>query len=84
MKSNYKEEINKFLVKEVENKYQIKLTDRLFQFVVNVFRFLNTIPKDKKYDVFHYQLAKSSSSMGANYEEAQGAFSKKDFASKIG
>ena len=34
--------------------------------------------------MFRYQLSKSASSIGANYEEAQGAFSKKEFASKIG
>jgi len=38
----------------------------------------------KEYDVFRYQLSKSATSMGANYEEAQGAFSKREFASKIG
>ncbi|HDH31361.1 MAG TPA: four helix bundle protein, partial [Candidatus Wolfebacteria bacterium] len=30
-----------------------------------------------------YQLAKAATSIGANYEEAQGAFSKEDFKYKI-
>ena len=35
-------------------------------------------------DVVKYQLAKASTSIGANYEEAQGACSRNDFKYKIG
>ena len=38
----------------------------------------------KQYRVPRYQLAKSSTSIGSNYEEAQAAESKKDFIHKIG
>ena len=45
---------------------------------------IRKLPKGKEYDVISYQLIKSSSSSGANYDEAQGAVSKADFANKIG
>ena len=56
----------------------------MFSFAIRVFGLLKTIRKEKEYNVFRYQLSKSATSIGANYEEAQAAFSVKDFASKIG
>ena len=46
-------------------------------------RFLKTIKYSKENDVIKYQLAKAATSIGANYEEAQGAFSKEDFKYKM-
>ena len=74
---------SKSIVKEMESKYKVDLRKRLFVFAVDTIKFLGTLPKNKEYDVFRYQLSKSATSMGANYEEAQGAYSKKDFSSKI-
>ena len=74
----------KFKIKEEDSKYDVDLKDRLFRFAVDTIKFLGTLPFKKEYDVFRYQLSRSATSMGANYEEAQGAFSKKEFASKIG
>ena len=71
-------------VKDVEEQYKIDLSQRFFNFAVSVFKFLKSIDSSRMYDVCRYQLSKSASSIGANYEEAQGAFSKQDFASKIG
>ena len=42
-----------------------------------------TLPKNKEYHVFRYQLSKSATSMGANYEEAQGLTVKKIFQVKL-
>ena len=83
---NYKTEntIVRKYIKDIERKYSSDLSTRLFRFAINVFGLLRSIVRDKDYDVFRYQLSKSATSIGANYEEAQGAFSKKDFASKIG
>ena len=58
------------------------LQQRLFSFAVRVFNFLKTMPKEPEYSVVRYQLAKSSTSSGANYEEAQAASSKPDFIYK--
>jgi four helix bundle protein len=41
------------------------------QFAVDVMRFLNTLPNNKEFDVFRYQLSKSATSVGANYNESQ-------------
>ncbi len=61
-----------------------KLLDRTFNFGVNCLLFLDNLPKNEKFRVSKYQLAKSSTSIGANYEEAQAGESKKDFIHKIG
>jgi four helix bundle protein len=59
------------------------LAERLLLFAVDVIKFLQKIPKTVEYDVIKYQLAKSSSSIGANYEESQAASSSADFYHKI-
>ena len=56
------------------------LGDRLFKFVIDVIRFLSSLPNLPEAKVIRYQLAKASSSSGANYEEAQAASSKADFS----
>ena len=63
-------------------KNQLQL--RLFDFAVDVIKFIRKLPKGKEYDIISYQLIKSSTSSGANYDEAQAAVSKADFANKIG
>ncbi len=60
------------------------LGDRIFNFAVRVIKFLKTLKHSDENDVIRYQLAKAATSIGANYEEAQGAFSKDDFKYKIG
>jgi four helix bundle protein len=59
------------------------LNDRLFEFAVNVLKFLPKLPKTAEMSVVRYQLAKSSSSSGANYEESQAGSSKPDFNNKV-
>ena len=61
----------------------IDLAERLFQFAVNVIKFLRHLPNEPEFNNIRFQLSKSSSSSGANYEEAQAAFSKQDFLFKI-
>ncbi len=56
-----------------------ELQKRLFQFALNVIMLIRKLPKGKEYDVMSYQLIKSSTSAGANYEEAQGG----DFKGRI-
>jgi len=84
MEYEIKKEKGQFFVKELKTEYKSDLRKRLFKFAVDTIRFLGTLPYNKEYDVFRYQLSKSGTSMGANYEEAQGAFSRKEFSSKIG
>ena len=59
------------------------LEKRIFIFGVKIIKFLRKIKYCKENEVVKYQLAKAATSVGANYEEAQGAFSKEDFTYKI-
>lgn len=59
------------------------LTERLFNFAVNVLKFLKKLPRTPEMNVIRYQLAKCSTSSGANYEEAQAGSSKPDFNNKV-
>lgn len=59
------------------------LQERLFGFVVRVFKFLRTLPNNQEYSVIRYQLLKAASSTGANYEEAQAGSSRADFTYKV-
>lgn len=61
-----------------------ELLHRTFRFGVDCILFLETLPKTKTFSVISYQLTKSSTSVGANYEEAQSAESSRDFGHKIG
>jgi len=59
------------------------LGKRLFDFAVRVIKYCRNLPNKREYQVISYQLIKSATSSGANYEEAQGAASKPDFFNKI-
>ncbi|WP_293311824.1 four helix bundle protein [Pedobacter sp. UBA5917] len=66
------------------NEKTIHLLERTFRFGVDVLKFLSTLPYNFIYKVPMLQLSRSATSIGANYEEAQGAVSKRDFSHKIG
>jgi len=59
------------------------LSKRLLAFAVRVIKFLRTLPKSVEYNVIRYQLIKSSTSSGANYDEAQSGSSRADFHNKV-
>ena len=59
------------------------LGDRLFEFAIGVIKYLSSLPNAPEAKVIRYQLAKASSSSGANYEEVQAASSKADFSNKM-
>jgi four helix bundle protein len=59
------------------------LAERLFEFAVRVIKFLRTIPYTPENKIIRNQLAKSSTSSGANYEESQGGSSKSEFGNKV-
>jgi four helix bundle protein len=67
-----------------ETIFKNNLQERLFNFTVNTIISFRTLPKGKEYDVIGWQILKSASSCGANYDEAQGAVSKADFSNKTG
>ena len=59
------------------------LNERLFNFAINCLKFIKTFPDSTEFKVIKYQLAKSSTSSGANYEESQAGSSKADFNNKV-
>jgi four helix bundle protein len=62
---------------------QNDLQYRLFSFAVTCIKFLRILPANPEYKVIRYQLIKSSTSAGANYDESQAATSKADFHNKV-
>ena len=60
-----------------------ELNERTFRFAVSTLKLLKKIPDRAEYNVIRYQLAKSSSSIGAIYEESQSGGSLADFTHKI-
>lgn len=66
------------------NEKTTQLLERTFRFGVDVLKFLSKLPYNFIYKVPLLQLSRCSTSIGANYEEAQGAVSKRDFSHKIG
>ena len=68
-----------WLISEPNSNYQINLLRRTFEYAILVLETLKTIGSEKEMDVVRSQFARSGTSVGANYEEAQGASSKKDF-----
>ena len=67
---------------EAKSKYKVDLDKRLLKFSVNTIRFLQTLPYKKEFEVFRYQLSKSATSVGANFEEAQST-TYKEFIQKL-
>jgi len=53
--------------------------ERIFDFIVNVIKVLNKLPKTPTNLVFINQATRSVTSMGANDQEADGSSTKKDF-----
>ncbi|MBU1680192.1 MAG: four helix bundle protein [Bacteroidetes bacterium] len=59
------------------------LNERLFSFAIRCLKFIRSIPNATEYKVIKYQLAKSATSSGANYEESQAGSAKADFNNKV-
>ena len=55
------------------------LLERTFRFAVDCILFLRSLPNSSEYSVIKFQLTKSATSTGANYEESQGGSPKADF-----
>lgn len=59
------------------------LLTRTFEFGVNCLIFLRKLPNDSESKLIRFQLGKSATSIGANYEESQARSSKADFRNKV-
>jgi len=62
---------------EENNKNKFKI--RIYQYIINLIKFLGAIPNDLITVEIKKQLLRSGTSIGANYFEAEAASSKKDF-----
>ena len=58
--------------------------ERSFEFAVRVSKLLKKCPRDDVSREHFRQLIRSSGSIGANLEEADGALTRKDFINKVG
>ncbi|HOG50987.1 MAG TPA: four helix bundle protein [Lentisphaeria bacterium] len=65
-------------------KFERKITERSFQFAVQIVRLCQFLEKqDRVSRTLAFQLLRSGTSIGANIEEAQAGQSKADFAAKM-
>jgi four helix bundle protein len=67
-----------------KNKKEFDLEERTAKFGEEVIKFAQTINKNEITKPLIGQLVRSSTSIGANYMEADGAESRKDFIHKLG
>ena len=63
--------------------YKNDLSHRLLHFSADVIKFSRNLPKSQEFEIIKYQLIKSATSVGANYQESQSASSLADFRNKI-
>ena len=68
---------------QMPNEKKYDLEERTAVFEENIIGFVKTLPKDVINNELIRQIVKSGTSIGANYNEADGAESKKDFRHKI-
>jgi four helix bundle protein len=61
-----------------------KLSERLIAFAVRIIALANALPRAAAGRHIARQLLRAGTSPGANYEEARGAESKRDFVHKLG
>ncbi len=71
------------MIKEIKNKTNYDLEERTSKFGGDVILFCRKMPQDIVTKPLVSQLVRSATSVGANYMEANGASSKKDFKNKI-
>ncbi|MBA5246048.1 four helix bundle protein [Marnyiella aurantia] len=59
------------------------LLERTFVFGIDCLKFCRKLPSDPEYRLIRFQLGKSATSLGANYEESQAGSSRADFKNKV-
>lgn len=62
-----------------KDKLREQFRARINRYIIRLIKFLNRLPKNSVTNEVARQLMRSGSSIGANYFEAQGASSKKDY-----
>lgn len=59
------------------------LRERIFSFVLQILDLIKLLPESRINRILINQIGRSATSIGANYEEADGTPTKKDFAYKM-
>lgn len=59
------------------------MLERTFVFGIDCLKFCRKLPSDPEYRLIRFQLGKSATSLGANYEESQAGSSRADFKNKV-
>ena len=59
------------------------IRERLYIFSKRILEICRALPASQECDVIRKQLSKAGTSIGANFEEADGALTKKDFINKV-
>ena len=59
------------------------LRERLLKFSKRILEIVNLLPRTPENDIIRRQLTAAGTSVGANYEEADGAITKRDFIHKM-
>lgn len=57
--------------------------NRILDFTVKMIKELKKLPRSQENKVFFIQVVRSASSIGANYQEARNAHSRKEFGQKL-
>lgn len=63
--------------------YKNDLQERIFLFCVRTLKLMKKIPENPENQTIRFQLNKSATSIGANYQESQAGISRTDFRNKI-
>lgn len=69
--------------REKDNEGRQDLSERLYKFALDIVEFVKSLKRDWVASEIGKQLLHSGTSVAANYEEARGAFSKKEFVYKL-
>ena len=75
---------NKSQFQNTKIKKKHDLRDRLFKFAKRILKISKSLPRLPECENVRRQLAAAGTSIGANFEEADGALTKKDFVNKTG
>lgn len=67
-------------MKNDKEKFKKEFKTRIYKFILKLVKNIDSLPKDTSSQIFAKQVLRSSTSIGANYIEAQASSSKKDFA----
>lgn len=70
----------KLKIKEDRERFKKEFKARIYNFILNLTRFVDKMSKDESSRIFAKQIIRSGTSIGANYIEAQASSSRKDFA----